>query len=80
MVTILALCIPLTALVVGFLVFKSVQLGLRWQIETKQEQTPTIHSPIQPILEKLEQKQVQKQEEEAKSLFNEWVNGTDESR
>jgi hypothetical protein len=80
MVTTLIICIPLTALVVGFLVLKSVQLGLRWQIETKQEQQPTLNTPIQPIIEKVEQKQAEKQEKEVNSIFNEWVNGTEESR
>jgi hypothetical protein len=81
MVTIiLAICIPVTAIVTGFLTFKSVQLGLRWQIETKQEQQPTLNTPIQPIIEKVEQKQAEKQEKEANSIFNEWVNGAEESR
>jgi hypothetical protein len=77
MVTILILCIPLTALAVGFLTLKSVQLGLRWQIETKQEQQPTMEAPIQnpiaPIMEA-------KQEKETESIFNEWVHGAEESR
>lgn len=76
----LILCIPLTAIVVGFLVLKSVQLGLRWQIETKQEQQPTLKTPIQPIIEKVEQKQAEKQEKEVSSIYNEWVNGVEESR
>jgi hypothetical protein len=81
MVTILlVLCIPVIAIVTGFLVFKSVQLGLRWQIETKKEQEPTLNSPIQPIVEKVEQKQAEKQENETASIFNEWVNGPEESR
>jgi hypothetical protein len=78
--TILIICIPLTALVVGFLVLKSVQLGLRWQMETKREQRPTLNTPIQPIIEKVEQKQAEKQEKEVNSIFNEWVNGAEESR
>jgi hypothetical protein len=80
MVTVLIICIPITALVVGFLVLKSVQLGLRWQMETKQEQQPTLKTPIHPIIEKVEQKQAEKQEKEVNSIFNEWVNGAEESR
>jgi hypothetical protein len=73
MITILlVICIPVTALVTGFLVFKSVQLGLRWQMEVKQEQLPTletpIKNPIQPILES-------KAEKEQANVFNEWLNG-----
>jgi hypothetical protein len=56
-----------------FSCLKSVQLGLRWKIqaENKQEPVMTIPNPIQPIIEHKEQK-------EAKSIFNEWVNGGDE--
>lgn len=77
-VIILALCIPITALVVGFLTFKSVHLGLKWQYQAKQEQPPTLDNPIQPILDKVEHKQQAKQEEEIKSVFGEWVNGAEE--
>lgn len=75
MVTLLILCIPLTAAVVGFFVLKAVQLGLRWQIQTMKQETPTmeIPNPIQPIVEAKEQK---KQE----NIFNEWFNGAEESR
>jgi hypothetical protein len=78
MTIILVLCIPITALVVGFLVLKSVQLGLRWQLQTKQEQPPTLDSPIQPIIDKMEQKQQVKQAEASESVFNEWMNGAEE--
>lgn len=70
---ILALCIPVTALVTGFFTLKAVQLGLRWKIETKQEQMPTmetpkIPNPIAPFVEA-------RQEKESASVFNEWLNG-----
>lgn len=79
MITILAICIPLTAIVVGFLTLKAVQLGLRWQIETKQEQPPTMEvNPIAPIIEAKQEKEFIKQEKESSSIFNEWLNGADE--
>jgi hypothetical protein len=78
MITTLIICIPITALVVGFLVLKSVHLGLKWQFQAKQEQPPTLDSPIQPILDKVEQKQQAKQAEVSESVFNEWVNGAEE--
>lgn len=70
---ILALCIPVTALVTGFFTLKALQLGLRWQMEAKKEQPPTmitpkIPNPIAPFVEA-------RQEKETASLFNEWVNG-----
>jgi hypothetical protein len=74
----LIICIPITALVVGFLVLKSVHLGLKWQFQAKQEQPPTLDSPLQPILDKVEHKQQAKQAETIESVFNEWVNGAEE--
>jgi hypothetical protein len=77
---ILLICFSLAFISGGFIAFKGVQLGLRWQMETKQEQQPTLNTPIQPIIEKVEQKQAEKQEKEVNSIFNEWVNGAEESR
>lgn len=74
--TILIICIPITALVVGFLVLKAVQLGLRWQVEVKKEQEPSmkpIPNPITPIVEA-------RQEKEVESVLHEWMNGPTESR
>jgi Na+/H+-dicarboxylate symporter len=51
----LIICIPITAIVVGFLVLKSVQVGLRWQIQTAQKQEPELKSPIQPIVEAVQE-------------------------
>jgi hypothetical protein len=72
---ILALIIPVVILATGFLTFKSVQLGLRWQIEVRQEKPPTLEvkNPIAPVFEA-------KQEKEVESIIGEWLNGTEESR
>jgi len=74
-IIILALMIPVSIAITGFLTFKAVHLGLRWQIETKKEQIPTmdapISNPITPILEA-------RQEKETVSTFHEWVNGVEE--
>jgi predicted PurR-regulated permease PerM len=77
MTIIFALCIPLTAFVVGFLVLKSVQLGLRWQIQTNKEQQPTleIKNPIQPIIEA---KQTERQEQQFQNILDEYLNGADD--
>lgn len=81
MVTIiLALCIPVTAIVTGFLTFKALQLGLRWNIELKKEQTPTLEvNPIKPIIEAKKEKEVFEQEKQTNSILHEWLNG-EESR
>jgi hypothetical protein len=68
-VIILALCIPITAIVVGYFTLKAVQLGLRWQIETKQQQLPTMDKPISPFESKPQPIVMDD------SLLDEWVNG-----
>jgi hypothetical protein len=75
----LALCIPLAFVAGGFVAFKGVQLGLKWQIQTTKQETPTleIKNPIQPFVE---QKQVVKQEKAMQNILDEWVNGPEESR
>jgi len=74
-IIILALMIPVSIAITGFLTFKAVHLGLRWNIETKKEQLPTMEAPIKnpitPIVEA-------RQEKETASVFNEWVNGVEE--
>lgn len=75
MIIILALCIPVTAIVTGFLTFKAVQLGLRWQIEVKQEEKPTMEKIPNPISEIVQNTHTYKQEKESASIFNEWLNG-----
>jgi hypothetical protein len=82
MVILIALCIPLTAVVVGFLVLKSVQLGLRWQIQTTQQKPPELKlpNPIQPIIEAKQEKQAVQQEKQLQNILDEWVNGAEESR
>jgi hypothetical protein len=73
---ILALCIPLTAIVVGFLTLKAVQLGLRWQIQTTKQEQPTLEvkNPIQPIIDA---KKTDKQEQQFQTILDEYLNGSD---
>ena len=77
---ILSACIPVTAAATGFFVLKAVQLGLRWQVETKQEKIPTMEAPklpnpIAPMMEARAQAKEARQEQETATIFNEWVNG-----
>jgi hypothetical protein len=73
------LLIPVIIAVTGFLVLKSVQLGLKWQIQTTKQEQPTleIKNPIQPIVEA---KQEKEQSREQENILNEWLNGPQESR
>ncbi|MGF6951874.1 hypothetical protein QF028_004379 [Neobacillus sp. B4I6] len=83
MTIILALCIPLTAVVVGFLTLKAVQLGLKWQIQTSKQEAPTLEipNPIQPIIDAKQEKQAAAQQgKELQNILDEWVNGAEESR
>jgi hypothetical protein len=50
MVVALIICIPVCIIATGFLVLKSVQLGLKWQIQIKDGKEPEIKSPIEPIV------------------------------
>lgn len=73
---ILLFCFSLAFIAGGFVAFKGVQLGLRWQIETKKEQKPTLEvNPIKPIIEAKQQKEQKTQEEESASIFKEWLFG-----
>jgi hypothetical protein len=56
-----------------FCSLKSVQLGLKWQIQTEQKQEPTLTIP-NPIKEHKEAKQVQY----TNDIMSEWLNGPKE--
>jgi hypothetical protein len=76
--TITLILIPVIIAVTGFLVLKSVHIGLKWQYQCIQKQPPTLESPLQPILDKVEHKQQAKQAEEQVSILHEYLNGVDE--
>jgi hypothetical protein len=76
MVTIaLIICLPITAIVVGFLVLKSVQLGLKWQIQTAQKQEPELKSPMSPIVEVIQQNKANKINNYSTEQVEEWMYG-----
>ena len=58
---------------------KSVQLGLRWQMQMKHEEKPTmeIQNPINEVVNTVKEKQAEK---EQANILNEWLNGPPESR
>jgi hypothetical protein len=67
---------------VGFLTLKSVQLGLRWQIQTTQNKPPELNipNPIQPMIEAKQEKVTAQQGKQLQNILDEWVNGAEESR
>jgi hypothetical protein len=73
MVTIaLIICLPITAIVVGFLVLKSVQLGLKWQLQTAQKQEPELKSPMQPIVEAVQGKKAEELNKHREQFLKEY--------
>lgn len=72
MVIVLALCIPLTAVVMGYFTLKGVQLGLRWKIQAEQKQLPTMDKP--QIINPFEKKPVIPDLSDP-NILNEWLNG-----
>jgi hypothetical protein len=74
---ILSLCIPLAFVAGGFVAFKGVQLGLKWQIQTTKQETPTleIKNPISNIIQNTH---THKQEKDTLNILDEWVNGAEE--
>jgi hypothetical protein len=66
----------LLAFVTGFLVaIKSVQLGLKWQIQTAKQEQPELQSPIQPFVEAVQQKQTAQANNLQKEVIKEWLYG-----
>ena len=55
-----------------FFAIKSVQLGLRWQIQTEQKQEPVLSNPITEVIEN---KQVEDANKATAQLMDEWLNG-----
>jgi uncharacterized protein YneF (UPF0154 family) len=66
----------LIAYLAGFFVaIKAVHLGLRWQIQTAEKKEPELHSPIQPIVEAVQQKKADEINQYAKEQIQEWLFG-----
>ncbi|MEH7480245.1 hypothetical protein V7157_03865 [Neobacillus drentensis] len=76
-IILITLCIPLTAIVVGLLTLKAVQLGLRWKIQTNMNEQLSleINKPVAPIVKA---KQSIQHEQEVQNILDEWINGVEE--
>jgi hypothetical protein len=72
MVIALIICIPVAILLTGIIVLKSVQLGLRWQLQAAKKQEPVMHNPI---AEAAQAKKDEKRSEEAKTFIEEVLYG-----
>ena len=72
MVIALIICIPVAILLTGIIVLKSVQLGLRWNMQVAEKQEPIMHNPI---VEAVQVKKDEKSRDEAKSYIEEVLYG-----
>lgn len=77
MVIALIISLPVSIALTGFLVLKSVQLGLKWQMQAEKKQDPTLTIP-NPIKEHTEAKEAVKQAEFTNNIMSEWLNGAKE--
>lgn len=68
----LIICIPVAILLTGIIVLKSVQLGLRWNMQVAEKQEPIMHNPI---AEAVQAKKDEKARDEAKTFIEEVLYG-----
>lgn len=64
----------------SFITIKSIQIGLRWQIQTRQEQKPTISNPIANIKQTVEEKKAENSEAEQQNLIKDWIFGAEDKK
>jgi hypothetical protein len=66
----------LGAFLAGFFVAtKAIHIGLKWNIQTKEGKEPELKSPIEPIVEAVQQKQTAQANNLQKEVINEWLYG-----
>jgi len=68
----LIICMPVAILLTGIIVLKSVQLGLRWNMQVAKKQEPIMHNPI---TEAVQAKKDEKAMEESKTFIEEVLYG-----
>jgi hypothetical protein len=78
MTIILALCIPLSFIAGGFVAYKGVHLGLRWQTEIKKEKEPSLANPLKPLVDPIVMAKGKKSESEQANVLREWIIGEEE--
>jgi hypothetical protein len=63
----------LVSFLAGFLVaIKSVQLGLKWQIQTAKQEQPELHSPIDKVVEAVQQSKAEEKAQYSIEQMREW--------
>lgn len=68
----------LIAFLTGFFVaIKSVHLGLKWNVQTKENKEPELKSVFAPVVEAVQTHKQEQQIAYTQEQFNEWINGGD---
>jgi hypothetical protein len=76
MVTISVIIGVLLAFVTGFFcAVKSVQIGLRWQLQTENKQEPTITTPVSVVVDSVRQAKVDELNKYSVEQMREWMHG-----
>lgn len=76
MTTLLICIIPLAFIAGVFCALKSVQIGLRWNIQVQKTEQPTMaDNPIQTVVEAVQQGKAEKANEYTKNQIKEWMFG-----
>ena len=76
MVTSIMIAGLLLAFVTGFFcAIKSVQVGLRWQMQAANKQEPVLNSVIAPITDVINQTKVDEANKYSKQQMYEWMHG-----
>lgn len=70
----LIIMIPITLIVFGFFMLKSVQLGLKWGMQAKEGIQPEL-KPFAPIVEAVQQNKANKINNNQTEVINEWMFG-----
>lgn len=74
MIIALICMIPVSIIATGFLVLKSVQLGLKWNMQTQQNKEPELN-PVKPFIDAVQNKQADKANQYTSEVLKEWLNG-----
>jgi hypothetical protein len=63
----------LVSFLAGFLVaIKSVQLGLRWNMQTAEKREPELHSPIDKVVEAVQESKAEEKARYSIEQMREW--------
>lgn len=69
------------AFMAGFFVaLKSLQIGLKWQMDIKKDKAPVLNNPVAEVIKSMQPKEPIKQMKLEPDVMDEWINGAKEER